>query len=133
MMDERGSMLPMFAGLLFVSFTILALAVEIALLGAVWRQAADIADIAAEAGAAVIDERLLHTADVVAVDTRAAGHAALVAAHDLGVARGDVTVAVDAATVCVTIRIRHVTRSLRFIAVEAIPVEVSRCAVPAVG
>ncbi|MCL1599372.1 MAG: hypothetical protein M3094_09325 [Actinomycetia bacterium] len=133
MMDERGSMLPMFAGLLFVSFMILALAVEIALLGAVWRQAADVADIAAEAGAAMIDERLLHTGNIIAIDAQDAGHAALGAAHDLGVAGGDVTVDVGTAKVCVTIRVRHVTRSLRFIAVREIPVEVSRCAVPAVG
>ena len=133
MTRERGSMLPMFAGLLFVSFTILTLAVEIALLGAAWRLSADVADIAAEAGAAMIDQSRLHTDGLTMVDRQMAGPVAILAAEGLGVASADVSIEVEPALVCVTIRIRHSTRGLRFIGVAEIPVEVSRCAAPAIG
>lgn len=132
MTREGGSVLPMFAGLLFVSLVILALAVEVAMLGAVWRRTADIADIAAEAGAAMIDERLLHEGLRV-VDRRGAGAAAVDAAMGLGTPSGDVTSVVADGSVCVTVRVRHPTVALRFLAVDEIIVTVSRCAVPAVG
>lgn len=132
MTRESGSALPMFAGLLFVSFVMLTLAVEVALLGAVWRRTADIADIAAEAGAAMIDEDRLHEG-VRVVDRSAAGAAAVQAVNSFDTSIVDIVIDVDDESVCVTIRVRHPTVGLRFVAVNDIVVAVSRCAVPAVG
>jgi len=132
MTRESGSVLPMFAGLLFVSFVMLTLAVEVALLGAVWRQTADIADIAAEAGAAMIDEDRLHEG-VRVVDHSAAGAAAVRATEGFDTSIVDIVIDVDDESVCVTVRVRHPTVGLRIVAVNDIVVAVSRCAVPAVG
>ena len=47
-------MLPMTAGLIFVGFAIVALVLELSLLGASYRDVATVADLAAEAGASVL-------------------------------------------------------------------------------
>ena len=54
MSAERGSILPMFAGLVFTSFVMLALVVELALLATDYRVVAGAADAAAESGASML-------------------------------------------------------------------------------
>lgn len=126
-------MLPMFGGLLFVSFVMMTLAVEVALLGAAWRRTADIVDIAVEAGAAMVDEGRLHDGGVVVLDPRAAESAARGTAETFDVVFDEIVVQVDERSICLTVRSRHPTRGLRFIGMREIPIELSRCAVPAVG
>ena len=54
MKEERGSILPMFAGLALTSFVMIALVVELALLAANYRVVAGAADAAAESGASML-------------------------------------------------------------------------------
>ncbi len=132
MNDERGSMLPAFGGLLFVSFVLLTLAVDIALLGAAYRDTATLADVAAEAGAAMIDQRALH-GGTTTVDPRAATLEALATLTRAGVSNSETAVEVRGASVCVSIRKRHRTLGLRYLAVGEIVIDVSGCARPGTG
>ncbi len=132
MTDERGSALPMFTGLLFVTFVVLALVVELASFGAQWRRVADIADIAAESGAAMLDVGRLHDGSV-EVDAADAEKAAVSVATSFDVPREGVSVAVGVRSVCVTISVTHTATRLRSLAVGDLPITVSRCAEPAIG
>ena len=131
MTGERGSMLPAFAGLVFVSLVILALAVEIASFGVAYRQTADLADVAAESGASMIDESALHIGLTV-VDEQAAVREALAVVSGAG--RRD-TARVDASLdrVCVSVTRVHEATALSILSIGAVDVEVTSCAVPRTG
>jgi len=131
MTGERGSMLPAFAGLVFVSLVILALAVEIASFGVAYRQTADLADVAAESGASMIDESALHNGSTV-LDEPAAVREALAVVSGAG---GRDTARVDVAPdrVCVSVTRVHETTALSILSIGAVDVEVTSCAVPRTG
>jgi len=130
--DERGSMLPAFGGLLFVSLVLLTLAVEIALLGAAYRDTATLADMAAEAGAAMIDQQALHEGTTT-VDPGAATLEALATVTRAGISSSDTVVEIRGASVCVSIQRRHRTLGLRYLAISEILIDVSGCAQPGTG
>lgn len=132
MTSERGSMLPAFAGLVFVSLVILALALEIASFGVVYRQTADIADVAAESGASMIDQAALHTGSTV-LDEAAAVREALAIVS--GVGGGGVSASVDVLPdrVCVSVMRVHEATALNVISIGAVNVEVTSCAEPRTG
>ncbi len=132
MRDERGSMLPAFGGLLFVSFVLITLSVEIALLGAAYRDTANLADVAAEAGASMIDQRALHEGSTT-IDPRAATTEAVATVTRAGVSAADTLVEVRGASVCVLIARRLPTFGLRYLAISEIEIDVSGCAEPGTG
>ena len=132
MTDETGSMLPAFGGLLFVSFVLLTLAMEISLLGVAYRDVASLADIAAEAGAAMVDLGSLH-GGVTELDARAAADEAGASLSRSGVAASEANVHVTDTSVCVSISKRHKVHALGYLAITDIQVEVTGCAEPATG
>jgi hypothetical protein len=125
-------MLPAFGGLLFVSFVLLTLAVEIGLLGVAYRDTAAIADTAAEAGAAMIDIRSLHEGSTVlnAHDAVAEANASLARS---GVGGSEASIQVRSTRVCVAISRRHDVQALGYLAIRTIQIEVTGCAEPATG
>jgi len=130
--DETGSMLPAFGGLLFVSFVLLSLAIEIGLLGVAYRDTASIADTAAEAGAAMIDIASLHEGSTVlnAQDAMAEAGASLTRS---GVAASEASIQVGDTRVCVAISRNHAVQALGYLAISSIQIEVTGCAEPATG
>jgi hypothetical protein len=125
-------MLPAFGGLLFVSFVLLTLAVEIGLLGAAYRDTASIADTAAEAGAAMIDIGSLHEGSTVlnAQDAVAEAKASLIR---FGIAASEASIQVDDESVCVAISRQHQVQALGYLAIRSVQIEVTGCAEPATG
>jgi hypothetical protein len=132
MRDETGSMLPAFGGLLFVSFVLLTLALEIGLLGVAYRDTASIADTAAEAGAAMIDAAALHKGSTIlnARDAVAEANASLARS---GVAASEANIQVGDTLVCVAISRRHAVQALGYLAINAVQIDVTGCAEPATG
>ena len=132
MTDERGSMLPAFGGLLFVSFVLLTLAVEIGLLGVAYRDTASIADTAAEAGAAMIDAAALHEGSTIlnAHDAVAEANASLARA---GVAASEASIQVGDTLVCVALSRHHAVQALGYLAISSVQIDVTGCAEPATG
>lgn len=130
--DQRGSMLPMFGGLIFVSFIMIALVVELAMLGVAYRTTASAADASAEAAAAMLSERHAYASQIVVDPARATDEA-------LGVVRAlvgsGVDVEVDATPthVCVTVEDRYEPSTLLFLGVSGVDVTATSCAEPRVG
>ena len=131
MTGERGSMLPAFAGLVFVSLVILALAVEIASFGVAYRQTADLADVAAESGASMIDQSALHDGSTV-LDEPAAVQGALAVVSGAG-GGAAATVDVRADRVCVSVTRVHEASALSILTIGAVDVRVTSCAEPRTG
>ena len=132
MNDETGSMLPAFGGLLFVSFVLLTLAVEIGLLGVAYRDTASIADTAAEAGAAMIDVGALHDGSTV-LDAHDAVAEAGASLSRLGVAASEASIQVGDTSVCVAISRRHAVQALGYLSISSVQINVTGCAEPATG
>lgn len=131
MREERGSMVPMMGALLFVGFTIIALAVDVALLHGAYLRASVVADHAAEAAAAMIDVDAAHAGETV-LDTRAATAIAVRVLIDNGW-QGSSEVGFDGAQVCVEVSEPHGTVALAFVGLPTVQVATVACAVPAVG
>jgi hypothetical protein len=125
-------MLPAFGGLLFVSFVILTLAVEIGLLGVAYRDTASIADTAAEAGAAMIDIGSLHAGSTT-LNTQDAVNEAVAALARSGVPASEASISVGESLVCVAISRNHEVQALGYLAISTVQIEVSGCAEPATG
>jgi hypothetical protein len=129
---QDGSVLPLFGGLLFVAFVVIALVVDIALLGVAYRTVASQADIAAEAGAAMVHHPSLHAGETV-LDVDAAEAESLSAAARQGLLPGDITVEANGAAICATVSVRHRTFALAFLGAQLVDVAVQSCASPALG
>lgn len=125
-------MLPLFGGLVFVAFVVIALVVDIALLGVAYRTAASQADIAAEAGAAMVDHQFIHVGETI-LDVHAATSQTMWAAVRQGLPSDAVTVEADTAGICATVSVPHRTFALAFIGAQSVDVVVRSCASPAVG
>jgi len=125
-------MLPAFGGLLFVSFVLLSLAIEIGLLGVAYRDAASIADTAAEAGAAMIDAASLHEGSTVLNESDAVAEASASLTR-LGVSVSEASIQVRDTSVCVAISRRHTVQALGYLAISAVQIDVTGCAEPATG
>lgn len=132
MTNERGSMLPMTAGLFFVALAITALVVEISLLGIAYRDVATVADLAAESGAAVISAPGIYESGL-SLDSDAARIEALRVGGLWGSVDQVLTVDVGPERICVTVADVYRPRTLAFIGVAEITVEVTGCAEPAAG
>lgn len=129
---EAGSTLPMFGALVFTSFVIVALAVELAMVGATYRSAAAAADAAAEAGAAMVAPDRAY-GDEIVLDVERARSESL--AVGTALARHGAVVQVDATlvAVCVTVRDWYLPATLGFLGAPGIDVAVDTCAEPRVG
>ncbi len=125
-------MLPAFGGLLFVAFVLLSLSVEVGLLGVAYRDAASITDLAAEAGAAMVDVEALHGGETL-VDPDGARAEVRAELSRLGVSLGEASVEVTPYRVCVALSRRHPVKALGYLAVGAVQIEVTGCAEPATG
>lgn len=131
MTSQRGSMLPMFGGLVMVAFIVLGLTVDIARLQLTYRNVATVADLATEAGASALDDAAVHEGRMV-LDPALARRVAEATASGLA---PHATVAVTARpeVVCATITTTVRANTLAFIGRADVDVTVRSCAEPAVG
>ena len=127
--SERGSMLPMLGGLVFVTLVVLAVAVDVARLHTAHVELGLAADVAAEAGAAMIDEAAAHGGELVLDALRATDAALAAAGADLEVSDSRV----NGGTICVTLTGEHRTMALTFVGIEAVPVTGRSCAQAVAG
>lgn len=125
-------MLPAFGGLLFVSFVLLSLAIEIGLLGVAYRDTASIADTAAEAGAAMIDIGTLHEGST-SVNARDAVAEVSASLTRSGVSTSEASVQIGDKSVCVAISRSHSVQALGYLAISTVQIDVTGCAEPATG
>lgn len=132
MTNERGSILPMTGGLIFVALAVTALVMEIALLGGAYRDVATVADLAAESAAAVLSPAGAYD-DAVVLDM---AHAEA-EARRIGSAWGSgdevVAIDIDPSTVCVTVSDIYIPRTLAFAGITELTVRATGCASPAAG
>lgn len=125
-------MLPMTAGLVFVALSIVAIVVELSLLGAAYRDVATVADIAAEAGASVLSVSDAYSSHV-SVDAVAAESAARRVSGSWGSGDEMVDVSVDKGRLCVTVVDIYRPQTLAFIGITEVDVSVTGCAEPRAG
>lgn len=130
--DERGTMLPMTAGLVFVAFAIVAIVVELALLGSAYRDVATVADLAAEAAASVLATQIVYETGL-ELDSSAAEAEARRIGGLWGSGDEVIAVAVEQQRICVTVTDAYRPRTLVFIGVTEVTVQVTGCAEPRSG
>jgi len=122
-------MIPLVGALIFATFAVLALVVDIALLHGAYLEAAAHADAAVEYGASMVDEGALHEGALL-LDVDRASHATLAA---LGSGESVIALDVGSDLVCVTIGSAHRTHALTFVGIRHVDVRVRSCASPAQG
>ncbi|MDJ0791407.1 MAG: hypothetical protein QNJ71_05885 [Acidimicrobiia bacterium] len=127
--SERGSMLPLLGGLMFVTFVVLAVAVDVARLHTAHVELGLAADVAAEAGAAMIDELAAHRGDILLDEARATDAASAAAGAGLAVSESTV----DGGTICVTLTGEHRTTALTFVGIGVVSVSGRSCAQAVAG
>ena len=125
-------MLPMTAGLIFVGFAIVALVLELSLLGASYRDVATVADLAAEAGASVLVVSDVYDSEI-ALDVIEAEIEARRVGSMWGSGDEIVTIEADLARICVTVTDTYRPQTLVFIGVTELAVSARGCAEPRAG
>jgi SpoU rRNA methylase family enzyme len=125
-------MLPMTAGLIFVGFAIVALVLELSLLGASYRDVATVADLAAEAGASVLVVSDVYDSEI-ALDVVEAEIEARRVGSMWGSGDEIVTIEADLARICVTVTDTYRPQTLVFIGVTELAVSARGCAEPRAG
>jgi hypothetical protein len=130
--SEEGTMLPMTAGLIFVAFAVVALLLELSLLGASYRDVATVADLAAEAGASMLVASAAYGGDVVLDAAQAEAEAQRVGAM-WGSGDEAIIVDFDPGRICVTVADTYRPRTLIFIGVTELPIRAQGCAEPRAG
>lgn len=129
---ERGSMVPLFGGLVVVSFVMIALVVELALLGATYRSLAATADAAAESGAAMISERDAYRSILELDRERSIAEASRVVSA-LAAPGTSFEIDPSPAVICVHVTKEYEPATLAFLGLGRVEVAVSSCAEPRVG
>lgn len=114
---------------MFVTFAVLALVVDIALLHGAYLEAAAHADAAAEYGAAMVDVGAIHDGEL-GLDAGRARDAVL-AAVDLD--KTVLALDVSSDVICVTLGSVHRTHALSFVGFREVDVQVRSCARPVEG
>jgi hypothetical protein len=125
-------MLPMTVGLVFIALSIVAIVVELSLLGAAYRDVATVADIAAEAGASVLSASDAYGSRI-ALDVVAAEEEARRVSGTWGSGDEIVTVSINQGRLCVTVADIYRPQTLVFIGVSEVGVSVTGCAEPRAG
>ena len=123
-------MLPMFAALLFTSFIMIALVVELAFLAATYRTVAGAADAAAESGASMLSVTDAYASEL-SLDPAAATSEAMRVAGALS--RGNPTISISGNVLCVTVSDVYAPTTLLNIGFSQIDVTVESCAEPRRG
>jgi hypothetical protein len=125
-------MLPMTTGLVFVAFAVVALLLELSLLGASFRDVATVADLAAEAGASILVVSGAYDGEM-HLDVAAAEAEARRVGGMWG--SGDEVITVDAGPgrICVTVADTYNPQTLTFIGVTEMTVKARGCAEPRRG
>lgn len=128
-MNERGSMLPFMAALIFVGLVVVGLALDATMLAATYREVAFSADAGAEAGAAMI------TGDgSLTLDRDSAERTAIDAALGARVRSGRSAAATAGPDrVCVTVTDAYEPRILGAVGIGATEITVEACAEPSRG
>ncbi len=132
-MNERGSVLPMFAVIVFGGVLVVGLALDLGRWAATWREAAFAADTGATAGAAMIDVGAAYQGRLALDPVRARSTAVAGAADARPRAGRSTTAEVGAARICVTVRQPFRPTLLRAVGVGERTVTATACAVPAQG
>jgi hypothetical protein len=127
--DERGSMLPLLGGLIFVALVVLGVSVDVARLHGTYVEVGLLADVAAESGAAMIDELDAHDAHLRLDPERALAAVGAV----IGDRARQIEAVVDGASLCVSIVHEHRMVALSLIGVSTVDVVVRSCATPMAG
>lgn len=127
--DERGSMLPLLGGLVFVALVVVALAVDVARLHGAYVEVGLLADVASESGAAMIDEADVHDGRIALDADRAVQAVEAV----VGTGSDQVEAEISAASLCVTITREHHTIALGVVGASTVDVSVRSCAEPIAG
>lgn len=122
----------MTAGLIFVGFAIVALVLELSLLGASYRDVATVADLAAEAGASVLVVSDVYDSEI-ALDVVEAEIEARRVGSMWGSGDEIVTIEADLARICVTVTDTYRPQTLVFIGVTELAVSARGCAEPRAG
>jgi SpoU rRNA methylase family enzyme len=122
----------MTAGLIFVGFAIVALVLELSLLGASYRNVATVADLAAEAGASVLVVSDVYNSEI-ALDVAEAEIEARRVGSMWGSGDEVVTIEADLARICVTVTDTYRPQTLVFIGVTELAVSARGCAEPRAG
>lgn len=122
----------MTAGLIFVGFAIVALVLELSLLGASYRDVATVADLAAEAGASVLVVSDVYDSEI-ALDVIEAEIEARRVGSMWGSGDEIVTIEADLARICVTVTDTYRPQTLVFIGVTELAVSARGCAEPRAG
>jgi hypothetical protein len=130
--EENGSMVPLFGGLVVVAFVMIALVVEIALLGATYRSVSSTADAAAEAGAAMLSEGDLYRSVVEIDRSRSVAEASRVI-RALAGPTASFDLDVHPTTICVRVHQAYEPATLAFLGLGQVEVSVTSCAEPRVG
>jgi hypothetical protein len=125
-------MLPMTVGLVFIALSIVAIVVELSLLGAAYRDVATVADIAAEAGASMLSASEAYGSHI-ELDVVAAEEEARRVSGTWGSGDEIVTVSIDQGRLCVTVADVYRPRTLVFIGVTEVDVSVTGCGEPRAG
>jgi hypothetical protein len=130
--DESGSMLPMTVGLAFVAFAIVALVLELSLLGTRYRDVATVADLAAESAASELVRSSAYGGELSLDPNTAEAEARRVGAM-WGTGDEVVSVDIDQNRICVTIADTYQPQTLAFIGMSSVTVRATGCAEPRSG
>jgi hypothetical protein len=125
-------MLPMTTGLVFVAFAVVALLLELSLLGASFRDVATVADLAAEAGASILVVSGAYDGET-HLDVTAAEAEARRVGGMWGSGNEVITVDAGPGRICVTVADTYKPQTLTFIGVTEMAVEARGCAEPRRG
>jgi hypothetical protein len=110
----------------------IALVVELALLGSTYRSVASTADAAAEAGASMLSEVELYASRTV-LDAGLATAEATNVVDSLSGGGAVATVTVASTRVCVTVHDQYRPRTLAFLGLRDMSIDVTSCAEPRTG
>lgn len=122
----------MTTGLIFVAFAVVALLLELSLLGASFRDVATVADLAAEAGASVLGVSAAYDGEM-NLDVPAAEAEARRVGGMWGSGNEIITVDAVPERICVTVADTYRPQTLTFIGVTEMTVRARGCAEPISG
>jgi hypothetical protein len=132
MKGERGSVFPILAIVLVGGVLATLIAVELGRLASERRTIAFVADMAAEAGASMVDEAAMRAGEL-ALDPAGAHDRAFAYAGEVGPPGALVTVVSGPAEVCVEISMPYEPRLLALVGASSVELIASACASPATG
>lgn len=132
MSNDRGSVFPILAIVLVGGVLATLIAVELGRLASERRAISFAADMAAEAGAAMLDEDSVRDG-LLALDPQGAHDRAMTQIREVAPAGSSVSAAASATEICVTISTSYNPRLLSMVGARAVDLAATSCAAPAAG